>query len=259
MKKWKKLAITGLALVTMTALLAGCGSDKAATNKDSNKNVIKFGAEMTYPPFEYADGDQYKGFDIDLGNAIAEELGMKAEFSSLGFDALIPALQSNQIDAILSGMVITEDRAKEINFSDPYYNVQITMVVKKDNNTIKTPADLKGVKVGAQIGTTGAMFANEKGAETVDYDAVNVMLQALQQGNIKAVILDEPVAQYYINNANMNDLKLVTIPDQEKSELGIGVNKDNPELLKKINDALAKLKANGKYDELKAKWFGAKK
>lgn len=249
-KNLKKIILTGIILTLSISFLAGCTSDKKA-----DTNVIKFGAEMTYPPFEFADGDTYKGFDVDLGHAIAEEIGMKAEFSSLGFDALIPALKSNQIDAIISGMVITEEREKEIAFSNPYYDIVITGVVKT-NSKITSPAELKGKKVGAQIGTTGAMYADEIGAETVTFDAINTMLQALQQGSIDAVIVDEPVAMYYIQNDKLEDLKLMAIKDQEKAELAVGINKDNKELLEKVNEALKKLKENGKYDEIKNKWFG---
>ncbi|MBK7921541.1 MAG: transporter substrate-binding domain-containing protein [Veillonella sp.] len=125
MKLKKSLALV-LGATLMIGVFAGCGSEQAP-----KKDTIKFAAETTYPPFEFADGDKYQGFDVDLANAIGKETGKKVEFVSMGFDALIPALQSGQIDAIASGMVITKERLEKIDFSDPYYQVNLIMVVKR--------------------------------------------------------------------------------------------------------------------------------
>ena len=248
---WKKGLTLVLGVMMMGSVLAGCGSNQPNANKDT----IKFAAETTYPPFEYADGNMYKGFDVDLANAIAKEMGKKSEFVSLGFDALIPALQSGQIDAIASGMVITKEREEKINFSDPYYEVNLIMIVKNDNDAVHGESDISGKRVAAQIGTTGAFLATEKPGTTVkEFDTIPNMLQDLENGSVDIVMLDEPIAKYYIQKGNMTNLKIVPVGLQGH-KLGIGVAKNNPELLKGINEALKKLKANGEYYKLVQKWF----
>lgn len=248
---WKKITALLLGATLAIGVMAGCGS-----NTSDKKDTIKFAAETTYPPFEFADGDKYQGFDVDLANAIGKELGKKVEFVSMGFDALIPALQSGQIDAIASGMVITKAREEKINFSDPYYDVKLTMVVKKDNNSINSEADIAGKKVAAQIGTTGAFLAKEKpNTEVKEFDTIPNMIQDLENGNVDIVMLDEPIAKYYIQKGGNKDLKIIPVALQDHA-LGIGVAKNNPELLKDINAALKKLKANGEYKKLEDKWFG---
>lgn len=250
---WKKGLVIGLSMTLMAGFFTACSSDsKSATDK----KVITFAAETTYPPFEFADGDKYVGFDVDLTNAIAKEMGKEAKFVSMGFDALIPAVQSHQIDAIAAGMVITEERKQKIAFSDPYYQVNLTMVVKADNDEIKSENDIAGKRVAAQIGTTGAFLAKEKPNTTVkEFDAIPSMLQDLENGAVDIVMLDEPIAKYYIQKNNMKDLKIINVALQSH-DLGIGVSKDDPELQKQINAALKKLKENGEYDKLVQKWFG---
>lgn len=248
---WKKgVALVGAALLMM-GLVAGCGNDA-----QSEKKVLTFAAETTYPPFEFSEGDSYQGFDVDLSKALAKEMGYEAKFVSMGFDALIPALQSNQIDAIASGMVITDARKAKINFTDPYYQVNLVMVVRKNETNVNSEADIAGKAVAAQIGTTGAMLAKEKPGTTVkEFDAIPNMLQDLSNGQVQIAMLDEPVAKYYINKLGMNDLKIVPVGLQEHY-LGIGVRKDDKELLEKMNAALKKLKENGEYAKLEQKWFG---
>lgn len=255
--KWKK-GLSIFAGVSLCAvLLAGCGGTGQSQGGSDNKpKVIKFAGETTYPPFEYADGNTYKGFDVDLSNAIAKEMGAQAEYVSMGFDALIPALESGQIDAIASGMVITQERSQKINFTDPYYKVGLVMVVKQDNNTINSEADIAGKTVAAQIGTTGAFLAEKQPGTTVkQFDAIPSMLTDLENGNVQIVMLDEPVAKYYILQGGMKDLKIVPVHLQEH-DIAIGVSKKNEQLLKDMNAALKKLKDNGEYAKLEKKWFG---
>lgn len=257
--KWKKGAALLLGAMLTVGLIAGCGNSADNGGKTDGKKVITFAAETTYPPFEYAEGDKYKGFDVDLSNALAKEMGAEAKFVSMGFDALIPALQGKQIDAIASGLVITKEREEKIAFTDPYYEVSLTMVVRKDENNIKSEADIAGKTVAAQIGTTGAMLAKEKPRTTVkEFDAIPNMLQDLQNGNVQIVMLDEPVARYYIQKMNMDNLKVVDIGLQHH-KVAIGLRKDDKQLLADMNKALAKLKENGEYDKLTKKWFGTSK
>lgn len=249
---WKKgLAIVGT-VMAFSALVVGCGSDTGS----SDKKVITFAAETTYPPFEFAEGETYKGFDVDLSNALAKEMGYEAKFVSMGFDGLIPALQSKQIDAIASGLVVTKEREAKVNFTNPYYHVKLVMVVRNNETNINGEEDIAGKRVAAQIGTTGAMLAQSKPGTTVkEFDAIPNMLQDLSNNSVDIVMLDEPVAKYYITKLNMKDLRIVPVGLQDHT-IAIAVRKDDKELLDKMNAAFETLKANGEYDKLQQKWFG---
>ena len=258
MKKYVRYAMLGLAIFAL-ALLAGCGSNGTADKKDcaakSDKTLI-VGTEPTFPPFEFTENDKYIGFDIDLANAIGEKMGSKVEVESLGFDALIPALRSGQIDMIASGMDATPERQKQVSFTDPYFHDGYSVVVRKDNTTINGFDDLKGRTVGSQVGTKGVDLATEAGATVKQYDANSQGWMELQSGTCDAVVINTSVALYYMKEGGDKDLKIVG--DAKKADAGIAmaVSKDKPELLEKVNKALADLKADGTYAKLYKKWFG---
>ena len=156
MKKILFLVMAVLAAASM--MIAGCGGgDKKA---DSQK-VLRVGTEPTFAPFEFQkEGSKsYDGFDMDLARAIGKQLGYKVEIVSMGFDALIPALNSGNIDMVAAGMSINDERKQAVTFSDPYYTSGLTILVNKDNTEIKSIKDLEGKRIACQIGTTGEKTA----------------------------------------------------------------------------------------------------
>ena len=172
----KKLKIA-LALGAMAAVfgVAGCGGGSSSSSSSASKNgipsVIRVGSETTFPPFEFTKDDKYVGFDIDLADAIIKQMGSKMEFKSMGFDALIPAVQSGQIDLIAAGLNATPERAKQVAFSDPYFTQDgFVIIVNKDNDSIKDWADLEGKNIGAQVGTQQVKLAQEAKAANVRPD-----------------------------------------------------------------------------------------
>lgn len=258
----KKLKIA-LAMSAMAATLfaAGCGGDKAASEKKGGiPAVIRVGAETTFPPFEFTENDKYVGFDLDLAEAITKQMGSKMEFKSMGFDALIPAVQSGQIDIIMSGMNATPERAKQVNFSDPYFvDDGFIIIVRKDNDSIKDWKDLEGKNVGAQVGTEQVKEAQAaKAAQVKQLDSNSQAFMELQAGTLDAVVIDQPVGLFYLKKGADKDLKVV---GSVKDAVGMAaaMKKENKELLDAYNKALKELKANGTYDKLYVKWFGEKK
>lgn len=253
-KKYLVMAVTAAAAAT---LLAGCGSstDKQGGAADEQKTLV-VSMEPTFPPFEFTDNGKYVGFDIDLANAIGEKTGMQVEVKSLGFDALIPALRSGQIDMIASGMDATPERQKQVSFTEPYFQDGYSVVVRKDNDTIHGFDDLKGRTVGTQVGTKGVDLGTEAGATVKQYDANSQGWMELQSNTCDAVIINTSVALYYLKEGGDKDLKIVG--DSKKTDAGIAmaVGKDNTKLLEKVNKALADLKADGTYAKLYKKWFG---
>jgi ABC-type amino acid transport substrate-binding protein len=257
-KKLKMMVAAGV--VALAAIgIAGCGGssgDKAAASSDAK--VIRVGAETTFPPFEFVENEKYVGFDLDLADAVCKEMGAKMEFKSMGFDALIPAIQSNQIDLVASGMDATPEREKQVLFSDPYFDKNgYIIVVAKDNNNIKDWADLQGKTVGAQVGTQHAKLAQEAGAGTVkQIDSIAQEFMELKAGTVDAIVLDNPVAMYYLKQGADKDAKIVGTP-KEGAPMVMAMNKDNKQLQEDVNKALKTLHENGTYDKIYNKWFGS--
>lgn len=264
MHKGRKLLALLLALVLVGAVLgiAGCKSKSTGGTKATFTTIqsgkILVGSETSFPPFEFLEGTEIAGFDVDLMAAIAKELGVTSEFMSEGFDTLIPTLKAGgKFDVIGSGMTITDERKQEIDFSDPYIDANLS-VAMRTGDTYTDPATLSGKKVGCQAGSTGLDWANENlkpaGASIVEFKTSTDALNALKASNVDAVVNDLPVTAYLIKAAGgaMEIVKEIATGDQ----YGFGVSKDNPELLKAINDALAALKANGEYDKVYQQWFG---
>ncbi|PCK18862.1 glutamine ABC transporter substrate-binding protein [Bacillus pumilus] len=252
MKK-SMLLIMGLVVVLV---MAACGS-KSDSGSGEGKDTYKIGIDTTYPPFEFEKGGQYEGIDVDLINAIAKDQGFKVKLEAMDFSGIIPAMQAGQLDVGMGGMSITDERKKKVDFSDPYFDAGLTVVVKKDSS-IKSIDDLKGKKLAVKNGTTGAKFASDNadkyGYEVVQFNDSPSMFQEVSNGNADALIEDYPVITYAIAQ---QDLNLKTAGDRlNGDQYGISVMKGkNQDLLKKINKGLENLKKNGEYDKIIDKYL----
>ena len=251
MKKIIKITALLLMLALSTTMMFGCGSS----------DVYKVITEPTFPPFDTTDEEgNLTGFDMDLMTAIAEDQGFEVEFESMGFDALIPAIQAGSADIIAAGMNgMDPARQKKVDFSDFYYDSGLVVLVKEDNNAIKGIDDLtKDMKVASQIETTGGDKATELAdngtiAEAVILDQFDTCVLQLINGDVNAVIIDLPVAKSYIDK-QPGKVKIVGETLNAES-YAFAVQKGNKELLDKINAGLKNLKDNGKFDEIYDKWF----
>lgn len=267
MKKFIKISLVALLVLSLISLV-GCAKKeepKAEAPKEDAKQeapkevVYKVGTEPTFPPFEMTDDNgKIIGFDIDLIKAIAEDQGFKVEIQNLGFDGLITAVQSGNIDIVASGMSITPDREKSVDFSEPYIDAGLAIAVAGSNEEIKGKDDLAGKVVGVQIGTTGAQKAQElKDAgivkEIKTFNTVDVVMMELMNGGVDAVINDLPVTEAYINK-QPDKIKIVG-DVLESDSYGFAVKQGNKELLAKINAGLKNVQENGKYAEIQAKYF----
>lgn len=215
---------------------------------------ITVGSDTEYPPFEYKDSatGKYTGFDIDLLSALAREAKLDIEIKSIPFDKLISALQEHEIDAIASGMTITEGRKSVLNFSDPYFQSGLVIAVRQDNSDINSLQDIKSRKVGAVRGTTSSEYANKASTNVIEYISNEESFLALKDGKVDAVICDYASTANYISKGN--NIKIAG-PKILTEYLGLGVSKENPELLAKLNSALKALKESGEYEKIYSKWF----
>jgi len=247
----KKYLFVFLAVLMLASLsFASCGSSSTTAGAPMQ---IRVATDATYPPFEYVnDNKEIVGFDIDLFNAIAAKENIKIEYINVAFDPLLAGMAQSTYDAAISTITIRDDRKQTMNFSDPYFAAGQVVAVQKSNTTIKSKDDLKG-KVGAQLGTTGAMAVEAiKGAELVTYDDIGLAFQDLMNGQIVAVVVDNPVALSYVGQ-NPDKLKTVgkVFTDEQ---YGIAVAKANTDLLAKINAGLKAVKAEGLITQLADKW-----
>ncbi|MBT2664665.1 transporter substrate-binding domain-containing protein [Bacillus sp. ISL-4] len=256
----KKLGLLSMFLI-LTIFISACGTneEKNAGEKKEPEKVYKVGVDTTYPPFEFKEGNEYKGIDIELINAIAKDQDFKIKLSSMDFGGIIPAMQANQLDVAIAGMSITEERKKVVDFSTPYFDAGLSIVVKKDNTSTKTVKDLKGKTIAVKKGTTGAKYAQDNatklGIKVVQFNDSPAMFQEVANGNADALIEDYPVISYAIAQ---KDLGLKIVGDRlNGDQYGIAVLKgQNEDLLKKINDGLANLKKDGTYDEIIKTYLG---
>lgn len=252
----KILLVMMLLLTACSLLLAGCGGDK----KENAEKVLRVGTEPSFAPFEFQKegSDEFTGFDIDLIRAIGKQMGYKVEIQNMGFDALIPALNSGNIDVAIAGMSINEERKKVIAFSDPYYTSGLIIMVNKDDNDIKSLADLEGKRIACQIGTTGEKKSRSvPNAVVTAFNTQSEASMELKNGGADAVINDSPVVDYYLQQGGSEVAKTVG-EKMEAEDYGIGIKKDNTQLVADVNKAMAELKANGEFDKIYKKWFGNK-
>ena len=253
----KLIALMVLSVFVLSLGLVGCSS---SSTQPAAKKVLKVGSDTAFAPFEFQDEKtkEYVGFDMDLIRALGKQMGYEVQIQGMGFDGLIPALESGQIDALISAMTITDARAQKVNFTKPYYKSGLSVVVKADNNTIKGFKDLDGKRIAVQIGTTGSNEAKKvKDAKIREFNTAPEAFLELRNGGVDAVVNDAPVNDYFIKQAGGKDAKMVG--DLLSAEdYGIATSKKNVELGKKFDQALDELKKNGEYEKIYVKWFGKK-
>ncbi len=224
----------------------------------AKKRVIVFAVDPTWPPMEFVNQNkQIVGYSIDYMTAAGKEAGFTPVFKSVAWEGIFAGLMNGEYDAICSSVSITPERKKKMDFSIPYYKVRQAIVVRKDSN-IKSLKDLIGKKVGAQIGTTGYFaIAKVKGIIPKTYDEIGLAMQDLVNGNIDAVVCDDPVAAYYARHKKgfKDKLKFVGVIKNAAVEYyGIAVKKGNKEVLDLINKGIKAVKEKGIEEKLLKKW-----
>ena len=237
-------------LIALLVALMMLGTAAAAM---ADTVTVAFNPE--YPPFEYVNGEAYEGYDVEMIEAIAEKAGFEIEFEAMDFDAVISAVATNPNTIGVSGISITDERKLSVDFSEGYINAGLIVVIKKDSG-YAIAEDLNGKIIGVQMGTTSDFAATDiTGQENVaEYKTFLNAIMELQGNKVDAVIVDKPVGIAILNALGDDELEIVDMGLQA-DWYGIEVNKENPELLEKINNALAELEAEGFFAELENKYF----
>ena len=284
MNRMKKLAALALA-AAMTLSLAACsqngaeskpseassapassaGTPSEATSSEALKTIaagaITMSTNAEFEPFEYKDSDKIVGIDVDIANKIAEKLGLDLQINDVAFDSLIMELQTNKCDFVAAGMTVDEDRLKNVDFSEPYFDASQSIVVPK-GGAIKSPADLNGKTVGVQQGTTGDKYCtNEDGKNDIKvgnvkrYNKGADAVSDLISGRIDAVVIDDFPATKFVEK---NSDKIEKLSDALTVEqYAIAVQKGNTALLDQINAVLKDLKSSGELDKIIDKYKAA--
>ncbi|MBM7515269.1 ABC transporter substrate-binding protein [Nocardioides nitrophenolicus] len=258
----QKSRSTVLALTVLASLALGaCGSEdsaKSATGADLvKKDTLTVCSDVPYPPFEDFDKSSdtgFKGFDVDIVSEVAKRLDLKLTIKDSSFDALQSgqALNAKQCDLVASAMTITDDRKKNLDFSDGYYDSKQSLLVPVDSK-IASIADLKGVKVGVQQGTTGKTYTEEnaKGAEVVTFPSDAEMFQALKAGQVEALLQDLPVN---LDHTTDGQFKVVETYDTDE-QYGLAIKKGNSQLVEDVDGALEEMHSDGTYDKIYDQYF----
>jgi len=250
-------------LIAAVAIAACAVSAGVAYAKDWS--TIRFGVDASYPPFESKGADgKLKGFDIDLGNEICKRLNAKCVWVENDFDGMIPALKAKKFDGVLSSMSMTPQREKEIAFSSKLFNTPTALVAKKGSKLLPTAESLKGKTVGVEQGTIQETYAKEhwasQGVKVQPYQNQDQVYQDLLSGRLDAALQDKVQAEigflktprgagYQIVGNDLNDPKTLG------EGAGIGLRKEDTDLKKKIDGAIADIRKDGTYEKIEKKYF----
>jgi len=240
---------------TLTSLVVVCAA--MTVTAFAAPKSIKVATDATWPPMEMVDANKkIVGYDIDFLNAVAKEAGIAVEFKNTAWDGIFAGLDSGQYDAIISPVTITEERKAKYDFTDAYTSIGQILVVPKTDKTSKTIADLKGKKVGSQIGTTGAMEVNKvAGVESKTYDEIGLAFADMAAGRISGVVCDEPVAAHFALQKKEYKEKFKIVGKAfTKEGYGIVVKKGNKELVDLLNKGIKSVKAKKLDTKIHTKW-----
>jgi len=253
-EKLSKPLILLLVLVLAVAVLASCGGDTATT--EAPKAELTYAMSGLYKPFNFTKDGELVGFDVEIGQALAEQMGMTANPVTNPWETIIEGLKSKKYDVIIGSMAITETRLEQVSFTNPYYRSGAQIFVGADNTDINSPEDLAGKKIGVVKASTFKDIAVTLTDEdkVVGYDSDVIALQDLTTGRIDAVITDAVVGFSAImeNGLEIKDVAEPLYID----EMGITVRKEDTALLADLNAALDAIIADGTYDAISTKWLG---
>ena len=265
----------GLALAA-ASILAACGGQSSTSSSTTptasapasassaapaaEGKEYKVAMNAQFPPFESMNSSgQIEGFDVDVMNAIAKEEGFKVTYHQQAWDGIFASLKAGDNDILISGITITDDRKKEMLFSEPYYKITQVVLVPQGKN-IASVEDLKKMdKVGVTIGTTGDLAAQKilgaTSEKIIRLENLPLMLKEVETGAVDAVISDSAVVADYVKKKGDKGFTMVEVPDFTVEYYGIAVRQDDKALMDKINSGLKKIQASGEYDKISDKYF----
>ncbi|MFA9380978.1 MAG: transporter substrate-binding domain-containing protein [Acetanaerobacterium sp.] len=257
--KVRKLILSMIAAAAVFAMMAGCAGGAKAGNSlervmDNGKlTVVGSGG---YRPFNYIDDTgKVIGFDVDTGAEIAKRMGVELDYVTSDWDGLVEGLKNARYDGILGSMAITDERLLEVNFTIPYYYSGAQLIVRSDSG-ITDPSEMSGKNIAVATGTNFVEDAEGLGAEVSLYQDDNATMMELINGRVDGVITDRLVAVEAMNNISGGDQLVFAGEIMRLEEMAIAVNKNDTELLEKLNEILTEMHDDGSLSEISSKWHG---
>lgn len=245
------------ALAATVALGLGVGTANLAVAQD--KPSVNVATDPSFVPFEMMDQEtgEMVGFDMDIINEIADRAGFEVNLTTMEFNGIIPAVQTGSQEIAIAGITITDERAEIVDFSDPYYDSGLRIIVREDNDEVTTIDDLEGMSIATKIGSTSYDYLTDKFGDDADitpYPGTSDMYMALLGRNVDAAFYDAPNVGYFSQTRGEGRTKVVG-PLYEGQQYGIVFNQGS-DWVEPTNEALAEMHEDGTYDEIYTKWFG---
>lgn len=246
-------ATAGLLLMAGLMLAAGCRSDGDSWERIRESGVLRIGIDPTFPPFALADGDALEGIDADLGRALAAELGLEPQFTYFGYDGLYDALATNQVDVLLSALVLVPERTKDVAYATPYFDAGLVLVVPAESD-VAAMNDLSGRTLAVELGALGHVEALEwqkhlDDLTIVTYESTAGTIGAVAGGEADAALVDSVSGRLFLRDQPADDLTLLKEPVYSEP-YSPAVRIEDRILLMEINEALARLADTGRLDEI---------
>lgn len=261
-----KKIITAAATVLLAGVLVACGSQSSSSKKTStatadsqliSKGTLTIGLEGTYQPYSYHENGKLTGFEVELGRQIAKQMGLKAKFVETKWDSLIAGIDVNKYDLILNNVAKTPERAAKYGFTTAYTSGKSQLAVKKGNTTIKSIKDIKGKKMAQSVTSNNAANVKKLGGIIVPVDGFAQSISLIEDGRADGTVNDAASFYSYLKAKPNADIKLISVGNAITPTPARGlVRKNDKALLKKIDKALATLKANGELGKLSKQFFG---
>lgn len=270
----KQIFSMALASLLAATVLAGCGTGNqpgagqqpaqpqaGQAQPSGEKKVLRMATSADYKPYEFHDltsgKDEIVGFDVDIAQYIAKELGYEVQITDMNFDGLVPALQTNRADFVMAGMTPTPERQKNADFSVIYYDAKNTIVSKKDSSLTK-PEQLAGKKVAVQLGSIQESAAKElaktaTGLQITSLNKVGEIVEEVKTGRVDAAILEDTVAKGFVESNP--GLQYTTIESKETNGSAVAFPKGSTHV-EEFSQVIKKMQENGEMDKLIQKWFG---
>ena len=254
----KRLWATAVLLLTFICLQTSCKLPDDSWERVQNGGVLRVGLDPTYPPFEVDDGGGVYGLDVDLAKAIAADLGLEVQFVYFGYDGLYDALGTEQVDVLISALVIMVERTRDFAYSEPYFNAGEILIVPAGNETIETMADLGDQTVAVELGSLGHVEATEwakrvAGLEISTFSTADEAITAVQQGHADTALTDAISGRLFLRDHD----GLKRLPESVTVEpFALVVRREDRQLLTMLNQSLATLQQSGQLDQIETQWLG---
>ena len=249
--------LTAVLILTFIFLQSGCKLADSSWERVQAAGILRVGLDPTYPPFEVDDGSGVYGLDVDLAKAIADDLGLEVQFVYFGYDGLYDALATNQVDVLLSALVIIPERTRDFSYSDSYFNAGEILIVPAENDTIESMADLGGLTLAVELGSFGHVEATEwakrvEGLVVRPFPTADEAITAVQQGSADAALTDAISGRLFLRDND--DLK--RLPQNVTIEpFALVVRSEDEQLLTILNQSLATLQQSGQLDQIESNWL----